>query len=448
MTRALTTIVLERGRPRAVQVQGAELSVLDGPDQGRRATLSGRALSVGTDTSNDLVLTDPAVSRFHCRIEAGEQAFTLRDVGSSNGTVVDTVRVRECTLEDGQRVRVGHSVLLFRWTSAQIAIPLHEEDRFEDAIGSSVPMRELFATLARVAPTDAPLLLIGETGTGKEVIAEAVHRRSQRAKGPFEVFDCGATPATLIEAELFGHERGAFTGAVDARPGVFERAHGGTLFIDELGELPLEVQPKLLRALEAREVRRLGGRREVAADVRVIAATHRDLDAMISKGTFRADLYHRLAVVVARIPPLRDRREDVPLLAAHFLKDMRYLRGVPPAVVQKYVETSLAFLRSYDWPGNVRELRNVVERAAILADPAQIEADALTRLNAVGKGVSVGSIGRMPMRAAAERFEREYLIDLLRVAGRSVQRAAEIAEVHPKSIERLLRKHGLRAREI
>jgi DNA-binding NtrC family response regulator len=449
MAQSLTTLFLEKGRPTALQLQGAELAVVEGADTGKTTVIEGRTVRIGTEPSNDLVLSDRAVSRFHCRIEVSDDAFVLRDIGSSNGTVVESVRVREALLEDGQRVRLGNTTLLFRWTKARIEIDLSAEEGFGEAIGASVPMRELFGLLARVAPTDAPVLLLGETGTGKEVLAEAIHERSARAGGPFEIFDCSGTPPTLIESELFGHERGAFTGAVDQRVGLFERAEGGTVFLDEIGELPLDLQPKLLRALESGEVRRLGGKRMTKLDVRIIAATNRDIDAMLAQGTFRADLYHRLAVMVARIPPLRLRRDDIPLLAAHFLHTLRYLQGIPAPVVRNYIATSLGVLQTYAWPGNVRELRNVVERAAILADPATIEADALTRLNAVRKTLSIGGgLGRLPMRLAVEQFEREYLTDLLRTCGRSIPRAGEVAELHPKSIERLLRKYGLRAKDL
>lgn len=446
----MTTILLHNGRPRAVEIQGAELVVqTPGQDAGRSVRIAGRRLSIGSDPSNDLALSDRAVSRFHCRIEACDSEFVLRDVGSSNGTFVQGVRVRECSLAGGQRLTVGQCEILFTVDTGTIELPLSEESAFGAAIGESVPMRELFAVLARVAPTDAPVLLLGETGTGKEVIAEAIHERSRRKQAPFEILDCGALAPSLVEAELFGYERGAFTGAVEARAGAFERANRGTIFLDEIGELPIDLQPKLLRVLESGQIRRIGGAKTVAVDVRVIAATHRDIDAMLAAGTFRADLYHRLAVMTARLPPLRERRDDVPLLAAHFLQNTRYLHDVEPYVVKNYVATALSSLRSYPWPGNVRELRNVVERAAILADPEKIQADAVTRLGAIQKEIAVSRRpGRLPMRIAVEEFEREYLIELVRGAGRSIHTAAQIAQIHPKSLERLLRKHGLRARDM
>jgi DNA-binding NtrC family response regulator len=358
---------------------------------------------------------------------------------------VEGVRVRECLLETGNRLQIGRCELLFRWTSAPIEIPLSPLGVFGDAIGETVSMRELFALLARAASTDAPVVLVGETGAGKEILAAGIHRYSSR-KGPFDVLDCGALAPSLVESELFGHERGAFTGAVEARAGAFERAHRGTILLDEIGELPLQLQPKLLRVLETGQVRRLGGNRAIEVDVRVVAATHRDLDAMVARGSFRADLYHRIAVITARIPPLRERVADIPLLTTHFLRHTRYLHDVPVYAVKNFVAVALSFLSAYTWPGNVRELRNVVERAAILADPAKIEADAVTRLAAVhGELILADRIGRLPMRTAVEQFEREYLTELLRTAGRRVATAAQIAQIHPKSLARLLRKHGIHA---
>ena len=449
MAHSVTTLLLAKGRPTALEIDGVEISVASGPDAGTTAMAKNRRFSIGSDRSNDLVLTDPSVSRFHCAIEAAETDFVLRDLTSSNGTFVDGVRVRECCVRAGQRLRLGQSELVFRASGNTVHVPLSDEGTLGTAIGESVPMRELFALLSRAAPSDAPILLLGETGTGKEILAEAIHAKSSRRSGPFEVLDCGALAPSLVEAELFGHERGAFTGAIEARAGIFERAHRGTILLDEIGELPLELQPKLLRVVESGQVRRLGGNRTIDVDVRIVAATHRDLASMTMAGTFRVDLYHRLAVVVGRVPPLRERGADVALLAAHFLRHTRYLHDVPPTMVKNFVDTALASLRAYAWPGNVRELRNVVERAAILADPAKIEADALTRLTAVHAHVTTGGrIGRLPMRVATDEFEREYLVELVKSAGRSVAEAARIAEVHPKSLERLLRKHGLRARDL
>jgi DNA-binding NtrC family response regulator len=307
-------------------------------------------------------------------------------------------------------------------------------------------MRELFALLARIAPSEAPVLIEGETGTGKERVARAVHARSRRADKPFVVFDCAAVPPTLIESELFGHEKGAFTGATDKRAGVFERAAGGTVFLDELGELALELQPKLLRVLESNEVQRVGGQKPTPIDARVVAATNRDLQARVSDGLFREDLYYRLAVVTLEVPPLRERREDVPLLAAHFARDRIFAGGAGGRAPGW--EAIFEFMKSYDWPGNVRELRNVVERAVIMADPGLLAGDPLDALAELRKKAEPALRRRVSLRASRDQHEREYLEDLLRSVDGDLDEAATIADVHRKSLERLLREHGIKRSDL
>jgi DNA-binding NtrC family response regulator len=398
---------------------------------------------VGTHPPSDLVLRDPEVSRQHLRIDA-EREWILRDLGSTNGTRVGGVRVREAILDDGALLECGASRLRFSFTEAPMRIELAPEDGFEGLVGRSVAMRELFALLARVAPTDAPVLIEGETGTGKERVARALHARSRRAARPFVVFDCGAVAPTLIESELFGHEKGAFTGATDRRAGVFERAAGGTVLLDELGELALELQPKLLRVLESGEVWRVGAERATPIDARVLAATHRDLAARIGEERFREDLYYRLAVVAIRVPPLRERRDDIPLLAARFARDRLFPDGAGGA--GPGWETIFEFMKAHDWPGNVRELRNVVERAVIMADPKLLSADPLDAFAELRRRAEPAMRRRVSLRAARDQTEREYLEDLLRSTDGDLDEAARIAEVHRKSLERLLREHSLKRR--
>ncbi len=316
-----TTVLSVGNRAVAVEVRGFLLEVMSGPDAGKSAQAKGRSLEVGTHASADLVLTDEHVSRRHLRVDVGKSDCVLVDLGSTNGTRVGGVRVRVAPLDDGAIIECGGSKLRFSFTAAPVRVALAERDDFEGLLGRSVAMRELFALLDRVAPTDAPVLIQGETGTGKERVARALHARSRRAGRPFAVFDCAAVPPTLIEAELFGHEKGAFTGATERRAGVFERADGGTVFLDELGELAIELQPKLLRVLESNEVFRVGASKPTPIDARIVAATNRDLGARISEGQFREDLYYRLAVVTVSIPPLRERRDDIPLLASHFARE-------------------------------------------------------------------------------------------------------------------------------
>jgi DNA-binding NtrC family response regulator len=433
-----TTLLGRDDKPIAIQVRGFALEVQSGADAGRRVCGEKRHLLIGTHPSSDLVLRDPHVSRLHARLDVDEQDYVLRDLGSTNGTRVGGVRVREACLHDDCVIEVGATQLRFRLSETGFEIPLAPEECFEGLVGRSVAMRELFALCARVAPTDAAVLLEGETGTGKELVARALHARSRRQPRPFVVFDCGAVPPTLIESELFGHEKGAFTGAVQSRAGVFERAHGGTVFLDELGELAIELQPKLLRVLETGTFLPVGGDKEKKVDVRVVSATHRDLARMLTDGSFRADLYYRLAVIRLAVPPLRERREDIPLLCAHFAR-----KRMGPSLPSVALEAAFDELRHYDWPGNVRELSNVVERAIVLCDPREIKKSTLDAASELSRSVEKSIHNRVSLRAAKTEREREYLVDLLRMTEGDLDLASQIAEVHRKSLERLLRKHQL-----
>ena len=444
-SRPATTLLPVGQRPVAIRVRGFELVVLEGPAQGQTQRPQKRQVVLGSDPSCDLVLPDPHVSRLHCRLEVEDREYVLRDLGSTNGTRVDGVRVREACLQDGSVVEIGQSRVKLRLLDEPFEIPLSEEEAFEGLVGRSVAMRELFETMGRVAPTDAPVVILGETGTGKELVARALHIRSRRTGRPFVVFDCGAVPATLIESELFGHERGAFTGAADRRAGCFERAHGGTVFLDELGELAPELQPKLLRVLESGELLRLGGSTPVPVDVRVLCATHRDLERQVEEGRFRADLYYRLAVLRLRVPPLRERREDIPFLATHFARSLIFAGPRAGSVAPAALETIFQFLSGHDWPGNVRELRNVVERAVILADPKLLRGEPLDAIGELRRTVERSLARCVSLRAAREQREREYLEELLRATDWDLDQAASLAEVHRKSLERLIRKHKLRS---
>src|SRR5215468_11491263 len=281
--RPATTLLQIGGRATAIQVRGFALEFLSGPDAGRSIRGDKSSLLFGTHASADVVLADPHASRLHARLDVEDAEYVLRDLGSTNGTRVGGTRVRDACLEDGALIELGATRLRFRLLDEPFEIRLAEDDQFEGLIGRSVAMRELFAVCARVAPTDAPVIIEGETGTGKELVARAIHRRSLRAGEPLVVLDCSAIPPSLVESELFGHERGAFTGAVAMRPGVFERADGGTVFLDELGELPIELQPKLLRCLESGELVRVGGDKTIRVDIRIIAATHLDMERMVTE---------------------------------------------------------------------------------------------------------------------------------------------------------------------
>jgi transcriptional regulator with PAS, ATPase and Fis domain len=342
----------------SLKLASVELVVVDGPDRGKKLIVAEATATVGTAPSAQLRLTDPTVSRLHCEVQLRSEGVRLVDAGSTNGTFVDGVHVKEAFLRSGSTVRLGDSALRVELGSEPFRLPLSRHESFGPLLGGSVEMRRLYAILERVAPTDATVLVQGETGTGKEVVARAIHDASARAKAPFVAVDAGAIADNLIESELFGHVRGAFSGALSDREGLFEEADGGTLFLDEIGELPLSLQPKLLRALEARQIRPVGSNSMRSIDVRVVAATHRPLAQAVNVGTFREDLYYRLAVVEVALPPLRARREDIPMLAQHFLKRYAGSDELPPDLLETLLTRS--------WPGNVRELRNFIEQRVLV----------------------------------------------------------------------------------
>ncbi|HLV64264.1 MAG TPA: sigma-54-dependent Fis family transcriptional regulator, partial [Polyangiaceae bacterium] len=318
---ALTTVFVD-ARATKRQLRRAKLVVVEGPDKAKELVMERERVTVGRSVICDLVLSDKAVSGTHFEIVAREKGFLLRDLDSTNGTYCGELQVREVWIKPGTMIRVGQSHLRFEPEKGTVDIELSGKERFHDLIGGSVRMREIFATLEKIAPTDLTVLVRGETGTGKELVARALHGASRRAGQPLVVQDCGAIPKDLIESTLFGHERGAFTGATERHRGSFEQADGGTIFLDEIGELDLSLQPKLLRVLENREIKRVGGDRQIPVNVRVVAATNRDLRQMVNEGTFREDLFYRLSVVQIELPPLRERPEDVPLLVEHFLADV------------------------------------------------------------------------------------------------------------------------------
>jgi two-component system, NtrC family, response regulator GlrR len=398
----------------------------------------GPLCTIGSHPSNTLVIDDRSVSRFHAEVRADGDGVRIVDCDSTNGTVVDGVRVTGAFLRDGSVIEVGRVAIRASLRGERTTTPLSEHERFGDMVGRSVGMRALFAVLERAAKTDATVLLEGETGTGKEAAAEAVHAASARASGPFVVVDLGAIPATLVESELFGHERGAFTGAHQRRIGAFEAAKGGTIFLDELGELPAELQPKLLRVLEQRTIRRVGSNDRIPVDVRVVAATNRALRRMVNEGTFRSDLYFRLAVVRAELPPLRERKGDLPLLVATLLDGL----GAGPAERARLLEPGFVERLAHGaWVGNVRELRNHIERCLVMELDLPVEG---AMAEPAHRQVIDASLSYAQARELAiASFEREYLPALVRRHDGNVSRAAREAGIDRAYLHRLLRRHGL-----
>jgi len=414
---------------RPVRFSAGELVVLHGPDRGRRFVLSPPRARIGKSAQCDIVLTDETVSKQHAIVEERDGHLLLRDLGSTNGTFVDTARVVEVMLEPGTTLRLGGTVIAFE-PPEQVPEPAAPRDHFGPLLGTSPKAREHFALLERVAATDLSVLVIGETGTGKELVAQALHEASPRARGPFALFDCSALARELVESSLFGHTEGAFTGATGARKGAVVSADGGTLFIDEIGELDLELQPKLLRVLEKRQVQALGSDQLKRVDVRVIAATHRDLREMARRGQFRQDLYYRLSVVEVHVPALRERREDIPLLAAHFLARVRPAATLAPEAVER--------LARAPWAGNVRELRNAIERAAALAPGDRIEAADLA-LSEDAPGATAGMAGDRSL----EDIEIEAIRVTLERTGGNRTQAAKILGIARKTLIEKIARHRL-----
>jgi transcriptional regulator with GAF, ATPase, and Fis domain len=424
----------QRAPPRRADVgpEVFELHVLEGPDRPlvfRLGSTQERIL-VGQSPVCQLRLKDPSVSRRHAAVELDAGTLKWTDLQSTNGTVVNGLTVLELKLTGGERLRLGDTVIEIRRapTGTRASSEPTTAASFGRVIGASPAMRALYPLCDRLAASQVPVIIEGETGTGKEVLAEAIHERSARAQGPFVVFDCTTVASSLVESALFGHERGAFTGATSARRGVFEEAEGGTLFIDELGELDLALQAKLLRGLERSEVRRIGGDRWIRVDVRVIAATRRDLDQAVQAGRFRDDLFFRIAVGRVELPPLRKRLSDIPLLAQHFWELHGGAGAVPADALERFA--------TYSWPGNVRELYNAVARLLALGE-ALPGAPGLVEDTGLAPNPSGSSEGDLIERILArdlplptsrallvEAFERRYVARVLERHAGNVARAA------------------------
>jgi DNA-binding NtrC family response regulator len=428
--------------PVAAVTRTTRLRVIHGPDVGTEVGIPPVGVVVGADPASDFVLDDPAVSRRHCSIVPSGDGFEVKDLGSRNGTALDGISLEKAVVPVGAVLRIGGSLIQLVPAEEALVIPPSDKSSFGELVGGSIAMRQIYAVLERASVSNAPILLLGESGTGKELAARAVHDHSLRKQEPFVVFDCGASSETLIESDLFGHVRGAYTGAHSDRPGAFELAHGGSLFLDEIGDLPVSLQPKLLRLLETGEVTPLGGRKPERYDVRVVAATHRELEEEVARGTFRGDLYYRLAVVEVHLPPLRQRLEDVEELVRVFLSR----EGRPHQDVRS---ENLDRLRAYHFPGNVRELRNIMTRAVALSPPNTLFASMPILLSGTTTKRDTEWVARADrpfQEAKAEivsRFERDYLEDLLLRAAGNLSQASRISGVERKHLYRLLEKNGL-----
>jgi transcriptional regulator with GAF, ATPase, and Fis domain len=449
----------------------ARLVALAGPLCGEAFPIEGSEWVVGRDPANRLSIPDRLMSRRHCVVSMKNGRFCLRDLGSSNGTFVNGIPVEEHVLEHGDRIRAGDSVLMFLHAEAAAPMPSTAADAIDDRttringgrqaegtrrassdsagdilaevlagrvalqahdmVGDSPAMRLVYDRIRKLAPSDCTVLINGETGTGKELAARAIHQNSRRARRPFVAINCAALTEPLLESELFGHEKGAFTGAHSLKKGRFEIADGGTIFLDEVGELAPPLQSKVLRALQHHEFERVGGTRTVRVDVRVIAATNRDLAGEVTAGRFRQDLWYRLNVVSVTMPPLRERREDIPSLAAHFAA--KYARG-------RSVDLSadaVSALTAHDWPGNVRELENAIERAVVLGSADRITADDLPEIFAELPAES--EQGGAPFHDGVRDVKRRLILDAIERSGGNYTAAARLLGLNPTYLHRLLK---------
>jgi DNA-binding NtrC family response regulator len=416
-----------------------KLVVVAGPDQGKEAPFEGLA-RIGADPSSTLVLHDRSVSRNHVTVEMSGPRIVVRDEGSRNGTFYGGARIKEGEVPVGAVLNLGDSAVAIQPRTFVREVAASEKRAFGELLGESIAMREIFGVLERVAPTTVTVLVEGESGTGKELAARSIHAASPRASQPYVVFDCASVPSELAESELFGHKKGAFSGAVSDRAGAFTRAHGGTLCLDEMGEMPIDLQPKLLRALETGEVRAVGDDATKRVDVRVVASTNRDLRAESQRGRFRADLLYRLEVVKVRIPPLRNRPEDIPGLVTAILAGK---------VQGPFEGENMSRLMAYGWPGNVRELRNVLTRAMALAGNAPHFANLALNLGPASEGPATigtdfpGVARPLPFKEAKAQllasFERAYVSALLERHQNNVQQAAAAAGLSRKHLYNLMK---------
>ena len=431
-----------------LKVRKCKVVVVSGAGAGTEFVSEKERLRSGTHISNDLVVDDRTVSRHHFEIQYTDRGYLLVDLNSTNGTYLDGKRVERAYLATGSSIRVGSTVLSFSPLDEEMLVEPDRDGVFAGMVGHSVKMRNIFGLIKKIAPMDVSVIIQGETGTGKELAARAIHDFSNRRKGPFIVLDCGSIPPNLIESEIFGHEKGSFTGAHQSRPGAFERANGGTIFLDELGELRLDLQPKLLRVLENREVRRVGGNSVIDVDVRLIAATNRDLVKEVQSGNFREDLYFRLSVINIQLPPLRQRRDDIaPIL--------RTALGEPEVVAKhgrkRLTPAAMSLLTAYAWPGNIRELMNVVSHVLTFSESEEVDPTSLpARFQGGDKGAPLPFNEHLSFKDAKEQlleaFEREYIGSVLKRCNGNISRAARESGLHRKSIERLVKKYSLDAR--
>lgn len=445
------TLVLADGenQEHLFRVRRTKLLIISGPLQGREFVVNRDTFTIGSGSHNDLAIEDSTVSKRHCEIVVEQTGYLIRDLDSTNGTLVQGVRVSSAHLAPGSEIQLGKTRIVFCPLQEANDIPLSPNEAFGAMMGRSVPMRRIFHLAETYSPADVTVMITGETGTGKEILAEEIHNHSPRRDKPFIVIDCAAISKELIESELFGHVKGAFTGANADRQGAFELADGGTVFLDEIGDLSPDLQPKLLRVLEKREIKRVGSNKVSKINVRIVSATNRNLANEVNEGRFREDLYYRLSVVHLELPPLRRRREDIPLLVKRFLTD---LHGEDALSQLSDVDRTMDVLKRHEWPGNVRELRNLIE-LAFYSERRPVDLSAFLSLGHLRAGrkntePEVNFVTDRPFKDAKndliEEFEKSYLNDLLARNKQNISRSAREAGIERAYLQRLVRKYGMR----
>ena len=443
MSRGDKTQVLDDLPAFSRQTTGGIFLAIRGPDRGESVELrEDKPIYFGSSSECDMALSDKAVSRKHLLAVLEGNSVVLKDQGSTNGTYIQGSRFKEITIGYGAEVKLGRTVIKYLPNEESVEPEPSNETSFGQLIGGDTKMRQLFKLMQDVAATDATVLIEGETGTGKELIAEEIHNHSLRRNGPFVVFDCGSVPRELIESALFGHVKGSFTGAITDRKGAFADADGGTIFLDEIGEMALDLQPSLLRVLDKRAVRKVGANAYEPVDVRVVAATNRDLRSEVQKKNFREDLYYRLAVIRVSVPSLRERGSDIPVLIDHFVRLFSSGRELTVST------DDMNLLRRHAWPGNVRELRNTIERAVLLSKNEQINLeDALLDEPAPTLGIRTDLPFKEAKGQLVEKFEREYIEDLMTRHKMNLSAAAREAQIDRKHLRELIRKYDLDPRK-
>lgn len=452
-----TTAIIETGESRDLISLRKYQLVVHTPEGSRKKYELGskKIIKIGKKNDNDIVINDKTVSRYHVEIHKSEDnSYVLKDLNSTNGTSINSMKVKEAYLSQADMIEIGETQVEFQTYDENVQIEPSDNNYFGSMVGKSKKMRQIFGVLERISPSQATVIVEGETGTGKELVAKAIHDNSTRKDKPFIVFDCSAVSPNLIESELFGHMKGSFTGAHKDRVGAFEAANGGTIFLDEIGELTSDLQPKLLRALEQREIKRLGSTKSVNLDVRVISATNRNLKEEVKNNAFREDLYYRLSVVKIQMPPLRERLEDIPLIVEKILEHGRFNKKSDGSFyVTRVEDDALKILQRYQWPGNVRELTNIIERSVSFSEKGIIKGN---HLQYVFSELESGEEATVRLQnidhdkpfkeakaAVVESFEKEYLIELLERNKGNVSAASREAKIDRKHLRNLLVKYGI-----